>query len=103
MNYSRQPYGMARVQAWVEQKNGAFVWRMVGYGRLQGQLATQRLAGLYEKARWFINGFQPSFKLISKTREGAKQAKQAERNGIERQPGPSRMAWGFAIILLANN
>jgi len=59
-------------QAWVEQKNGAIVRRMVGYGRLRGSLATQRLAGLYERTRWFINGFQPSFKLISKTREGAR-------------------------------
>ncbi|MCR1347484.1 hypothetical protein NRY68_17170 [Acidithiobacillus ferrooxidans] len=56
----------------MEQKNGAIVRRIVGYGRLRGQLATQRLAGLYEQTRWFINGFQPSFKLISKTREGAR-------------------------------
>jgi len=53
-------------QAWLEQKNGAIVRRMVGYGRLRGPLATQRLAELYDQVRWFINGFQPSFKLISK-------------------------------------
>lgn len=63
-------------QAWVEQKNGAIVRRMVGYGRLRGPLATQRLARLYAQTRWFINGFQPSFKLISKTRDGARVRKQ---------------------------
>ena len=63
-------------QAWVEQKNGAIVRRIVGYGRLRGPLATQLLAGLYAQTRWFINGFQPSFKLISKTREGARVRKQ---------------------------
>ena len=63
-------------QAWVEQKNGAIVRRMVGYGRLRGPLATQRLAELYDQACWFINGFQPSFKLISKTRDGARVRKQ---------------------------
>jgi len=58
--------------AWVEQKNGAIVRRIVGYGRLRGQWATQRLAGLYEQTRWFINGFQPSFKRVSRTRDGTR-------------------------------
>lgn len=59
-------------QAWVEQKNGAVVRRLVGYGRLSGQGATKALAQLYESSRLYINFFQPSFKLKSKTRDGAR-------------------------------
>jgi len=58
-------------QAWVEQKNGAIVRRLVGYGRLSGPVATQTLAQLYASSRLYINFFQPSFKLKSKTRDGA--------------------------------
>ena len=58
-------------QAWVEQKNGAIVRRLVGYGRLSGREATKALAQLYESSRLYINFFQPSFKLKSKTRDGA--------------------------------
>jgi len=38
-------------QAWVEQKNGAVVRRLVGYGRLSGSVATKALASLYESSR----------------------------------------------------
>ena len=47
-------------QAWVEQKNGAVVRRMVGYGRLEGVPAAEALARLYSAARLFVNVFQPS-------------------------------------------
>ncbi len=59
-------------QAWVEQKNGSIVRRLVGYGRLSGMAATQVLAQMYTSSRLFINYFQPSFKLKSKTRDGAR-------------------------------
>ncbi len=59
-------------QAWVEQKNGAIVRRLVGYGRLSGSDATKVLARLHASARLYINFFQPSFKLKSKTRDGAR-------------------------------
>ena len=59
-------------QAWVEQKNGAVVRRLVGYGRLSGAAATMALAQLYASSRPYINFFQPSFKLKSKTRDGAR-------------------------------
>jgi hypothetical protein len=59
-------------QAWVEQKNGAIVRRLVGYGRLSGDAATKALAKLYASSRLYINFFQPSFKLKSKTRDGAR-------------------------------
>ena len=59
-------------QAWVEQKNGAIVRRLVGYGRLEGLGSAQALARLYAAARLHTNLFQPSFKLRQKTRIGAR-------------------------------
>jgi hypothetical protein len=59
-------------QAWIEQKNGAIVRRLVGYGRIEGVEGTQALQRLYEASRLYVNFFQPSFKLKSKTREGAR-------------------------------
>jgi len=59
-------------QAWVEQKNGAIVRRLVGYGRLSGTPAVAALAELYAVARLYVNFFQPSFKLKSKSRDGAR-------------------------------
>ena len=62
-------------QAWVEQKNGSVVRRLVGYRRLEGLAAVGVLARIYEAARLFVNFFQPSFKLASKTRVGARVTK----------------------------
>ena len=62
-------------QAWVEQKNGAVVRKMVGYRRYEGHDAATLLGELYAVSRLFVNIFQPSFKLIEKTREGAKVTK----------------------------
>jgi hypothetical protein len=59
-------------QAWVEQKNGAVVRRLVGYDRLEGLRDTAALTRLYASARLFVNFFQPCFKLASKTRVGAR-------------------------------
>ncbi len=59
-------------QAWVEQKNGAIVRRLVGYGRFVGAEATASLARLYDVVRLHGNLFQPSFKLREKTRIGAR-------------------------------
>src|SRR3954452_10358716 len=59
-------------QAFVEQKNGAVVRRLMGYGRFDG-IETARVMGrLYAAARLYVNFFQPSFKLKEKRREGAK-------------------------------
>jgi hypothetical protein len=63
-------------QAFVEQKNGAIVRRLVGYGRFEGVEAARALARLFAAARLYINFFQPSFKLKEKHREGAKVIKQ---------------------------
>jgi len=59
-------------QAWVEQKNGSVVRRLVGYGRLLGNDAARALARLYRASRLYINFFQPSFKLKTKHRAGAR-------------------------------
>jgi hypothetical protein len=59
-------------QAWVEQKNGAVVRRIVGYRRFEGTEAAAALAQLYWPARLFVNFFQPSFKLAAKVRDGAR-------------------------------
>lgn len=58
-------------QAWVEQKKGAIMRRLVGYGRLSEVEAMTALAKLYASSRLYINFFHPSFKLKLKTREGA--------------------------------
>ena len=59
-------------QAWIEQKNGSVVRRMVGYGRLEGVAATTVLGELHAVVRLYVNFFQPSFKLKWKIRVGRK-------------------------------
>src|SRR6185312_10978955 len=66
-------------QAWVEQKNGAVVRRIVGYRRFAGLTAAVVLARLYRSVRLFVNFFQPSFKLAEKSRDGAKVSKRYHR------------------------
>jgi hypothetical protein len=59
-------------QAFVEQKNGAVVRRLMGYGRFDGAETARVMGRLYAAARLYVNFFQPSFKLKEKRREGAK-------------------------------
>jgi hypothetical protein len=59
-------------QAWVEQKNGMLIRRVVGYQRLVSLEAAQVLGELYGALRLFTNLFQPSFKLKSSERDGGK-------------------------------
>jgi hypothetical protein len=59
-------------QAWVEQKNGSVVRRLIGHDRFSGFVAGQTLAHLYHHARFYVNFFQPSFKLREKSRDGGK-------------------------------
>jgi hypothetical protein len=63
---------MKNDQAFVEQKNGAVMRRLVGYGRFEGVETALVLARLYAESRLHTNFFQPSFKFTSKRREGAK-------------------------------
>ena len=62
-------------QAWIEQKNGSVVRRLVGYSRLEGIAAAEVLARLYAASRLFVNFFQPSFKLAEKKRVGSRVGK----------------------------
>lgn len=59
-------------QAWVEQKNGAIVRRLVVYGRFEGPGSVAPLTRLSAAARLHTNPFQPSFKLREKARVGAR-------------------------------
>jgi Integrase core domain len=62
-------------QAWIEQKNGAVVRKLLGYRRFQGIAAAQAITRLYGASRLFVNFFQPSFKLAEKHRQGAQVTK----------------------------
>lgn len=62
-------------QCRVEQKNGHIVRSLVGYDRYQGVVAFRRLNALYHYAGLWVNFFQPSQKLIEKTRDGARVTK----------------------------
>ena len=59
-------------QAWIEQKNGAAVCHFAGHDRYSGPVAGQTMAHLYESVRRYVNYFQPSFKLVEKTRHGSR-------------------------------
>jgi hypothetical protein len=62
-------------QAWIEQKNGAVVRKLLGYRRFEGLAAARAITRLYGASRLFVNFFQPSFKLAAKQRDGAKVVK----------------------------
>jgi len=56
----------------VEQKNGNVVCRLVGYDRYASKAAFQCLDRLYYDVRLYMNFFQSTMKLYSKTRHGAR-------------------------------
>jgi hypothetical protein len=62
-------------QAWIEQKNGSVVRKLLGYRRFEGLAAARAITRLYAASRLFVNFFQPSFKLAAKHRDGAKVSK----------------------------
>jgi hypothetical protein len=59
----------------VEQKNYSVVRRVVGYGRYDTPEEQSIINALYKEQRLFTNFFQPSMKLIKRTREGSKVTK----------------------------
>lgn len=59
-------------QAHVEQKNWSVVRRLLGYGRYESEQALAQLNAVYELLRLWINHWQPTLKLVSKERDGAK-------------------------------
>ena len=56
----------------VEQKNWSVVRRLVGYDRYNSRAALECLNLVYATLRHYVNFFQPTMKLTSKTRHGAK-------------------------------
>jgi len=63
----------------VEQKNGNVVRRLVGYDRYTSKAAHQCLERLYSIVRLYMNFFQPTMKLLGKTRHGARVHKVYEK------------------------
>jgi hypothetical protein len=57
---------------YVEQKNGNVVRRLIGHERYSSNKAYQCLDRLYYLVRLYVNFFQPTMKLLDKTRHGAK-------------------------------
>jgi hypothetical protein len=66
-------------QAHVEERNGSIIRRLVGYDRYEGLDAYNALSALYGILRLYVNFFQPSLKLISKKREGARVTKKYDK------------------------
>ncbi|MCB9418586.1 MAG: DDE-type integrase/transposase/recombinase [Ardenticatenaceae bacterium] len=65
-------------QCFVEQKNWSIVRHTIGYQRFESQAAHQLLGDIYAELHLYTNLFQPTFKLVSKKRTGAKVYKKYE-------------------------
>jgi hypothetical protein len=57
---------------YVEQKNGSIVRRIIGRDRYSSKQAYETLNRTYYLLRLYVNYFQPTMKLASKTRHGAR-------------------------------
>jgi hypothetical protein len=66
-------------QAWVEQRNGLLVRRLVGYDRYSSRAAWAVLHRLYRLLRLQHNFFRPVRKLLSKHRVGSRRVKRYDR------------------------
>jgi hypothetical protein len=66
-------------QAWVEQRNGHVVRRLIGYDRYNSHAAQTALAQYYALLRLYLNFFQPMRKLLTKERVGARVVKRYDR------------------------
>jgi hypothetical protein len=62
-------------QCHVEQKNYSIVRQIIGDDRYEGEEAYAAFATIYLALRRYTNDFQPSVRLVSKQREGAKVTK----------------------------
>src|SRR5260370_13878632 len=72
ITFTRGREGLKNDQCFVEQKNGAIVRQVIGYGRLEGERAYRQLGEVYQALRLYVNGFQPSMKLQATQYEGRK-------------------------------
>jgi hypothetical protein len=86
-------------QAWVEQKNGAIVRKLLGYRRFEGLAAARAIARLYGASRLFVNFFQPSFKLAAKHRDGA----QVNKRYHQPQTPCERLLHANSLPIVAKN
>jgi hypothetical protein len=93
-------------QAWVEQKNGAIVRWLIGYGRFEGFAAAQALLRLYAAPRLHSNVFQPSLKLHPDWRTDRQAcaaqgetpcAGSAPSRSPDRSRSPVRPAWSAVV------
>jgi len=57
---------------YVEQKNGNIVRRVIGYDRYSSRQALETLNQIYYLLHLYSNFFQPTMKLLSKSRHGAR-------------------------------
>lgn len=62
-------------QAWVEQRNGLVIRRLIGYDRYSSRAAFSVFQRLYRLLRLQLNFFRPVRKLLSKRRLGARVVK----------------------------
>src|SRR3954454_4705384 len=88
ITFTRGRVGNKNDQAWVEQKNGSVVRQLVGYDRFEGQRAYRQLAELYRAVRLYVNFFQPSMKLVTKTRSGSR---------VRRTYGPAQTPFQWVL------
>jgi len=72
ITFTRGRAGKKNDGCFVEQKNYSVVRRAVGYARYDTPAQLKLLNALYAKLRLYTNYFQPTMKLISKERNGAK-------------------------------
>ena len=79
ITFTRSRVNRKNDQAFVEEKNGSIVRRLIGYDQYEGLGAWRALIQLYEILRLYVNFFQPSMNLIEKQRDGARVKKRYDR------------------------
>ena len=62
-------------QAWIEHKNGAVVRHFVGHDSYSGSMAGPTIVHREGAVHQYVSYFQPSFKLVEKTRHGSRVVK----------------------------
>ena len=72
ITYTRSRSNRKNDTCFIEQKNWSIVRRFAGYGRYESPEALACLNELYAVLRDYVNFFQPSMKLVEKTRNGAR-------------------------------
>jgi hypothetical protein len=87
-------------QAWVEQKNGMLVRRVVGHRRLEGPQQLERLCQLYAALRLFTNIYQPSAKRIRLRRATVERG--AARVGATTNRSPRRIGCCVGVASVNN-